>query len=85
MSQELEAMWKILTELREIKEILIKNSTVPHEDQTAKCRVCGELMIKHKDGNCPEDTFYVDDHKGIRYQDGSRELQGIMLQDGSYI
>jgi len=28
---------------------------------------------------------YVDDHKGRMYQDGSREFEGIMLQDGSYI
>lgn len=28
---------------------------------------------------------YVDDHKGRRYPDGSREFEGIMLQDGSYI
>jgi len=85
MSQELEAMWKIIVELREIKEILIKNSSVLHKDQIAKCRVCGELMIKHKDGNCPDGVFSVDDHKGVRYQDGSREFEGIRLQDGSYI
>ncbi len=85
MNQEVDALWRILEELKEIKEILIKNSQVPHEDKTIRCRICGELMIKHKDGNCPDDAFYIDDHKGMRYQDGSRELQGIMLQDGSYI
>lgn len=31
------------------------------------------------------ESKYVDDHQGKRYQDGSRELKGIMLQDGSYI
>jgi len=85
MSQELDAMWKIIVELREIKEILIKNSAVPHEDQTSKCGVCGELMMKHKDGNCHDGVFSVDDHKGTRYQDGSRELEGKRMQDGSYM
>jgi len=85
MSQELEALWKILVELREIKKILIINSKIIVEDQTVRCRVCGKLMIEHKGGNCPDSAFPFDDHKGIRYQDGSRELEGIRLQDGSYI
>jgi len=32
-----------------------------------------------------KDKKYIDDHKGGIYQDGSREFEGIMLQDGSYI
>lgn len=32
-----------------------------------------------------KDRHEVDDHQGARYQDGSRELEGIMLQDGSFI
>jgi len=32
-----------------------------------------------------KESKYIDDHKGRMYQDGSREFEGIMLQDGSYI
>ena len=40
------------------------------------------LTKEHKD---KENRKYIDDHKGGMYQDGSREFEGIMLQDGSYI
>ena len=47
----------------------------------ADIRNLTEQTIKEK----RQKEYYIDDHKGKRYQDGSRELQGIMLQDGSYI
>ncbi len=55
---------------------------------------CGCTFILYADiRNLTEQTIkekreietYQDDHKGKMYQDGSRELKGIMLQDGSYI